>query len=123
MSPRAPLLHFGPLYHLKRTLAAWQRISDNEVIHAATYSEIVRNSFDDSSTIIDEILAVEEAHTRLNRAIKAFDAGFTASHQYALGLIPNNQETYNIVFMTVVALYCMERIQFMASFCGHLCNL
>ena len=37
-------------------------------------------------------------------------------HRYAIGLLPNDQDTYNTVFMTIVALLCMERIQFMASF-------
>lgn len=110
----APVL--APFITSSELWAAWQRISDNEVIHAATYSEIVRNSFDDPSTIIDEILRVEEAHERLKRVVKAFDDAFTASHQYALGQIENNQDTYNAVFMMVIALFCMERIQFMASF-------
>ncbi|HLS06252.1 MAG TPA: ribonucleotide-diphosphate reductase subunit beta [Wenzhouxiangella sp.] len=110
----APVL--APFITSSELWAAWQRISDNEVIHAATYSEIVRNSFDDPSVIIDEILRVEEAHERLGRVIKALDDGFVASHQYALGQIPNSQDTYNTVFMMIIALYCMERIQFMASF-------
>src|SRR5699024_2857230 len=47
---------------------------------------------------------------------RAFADGYTASHQYALGERANDQGTYNIVFQMVVALFCMERIQFMASF-------
>src|SRR5699024_5307528 len=110
----APVL--APFITSSELWAAWQRISDNEVIHAATYSEIVRNSFDDPSVILDEILKVEEAHERLSRVVKALDEAYIASHEYALGQIPNNQETYNKVFMMIVALYCMERIQFAASF-------
>src|SRR5699024_1751457 len=110
----APVL--APFITSSELWAAWQRISDNEVIHAATYSEIVRNSFEDSSGIIEEILRVEEAHERLSRVVKALDEAYIASHEYALGQIPNNQDTYNKVFMMVVALYCMERIQFLASF-------
>lgn len=110
----APVL--APFITSSELWAAWQRISDNEVIHAATYSEIVRNSFDDPSVILDEMLSVEHAHARLNRVAKAFGDGYKASHEYALGLIPNDQETYNKLFMTIVALLCMERIQFMASF-------
>ncbi len=110
----APVL--APFITSSELWAAWQRVSDNEVIHAATYSEIVRNSFEDPSGIIEEILRVEEAHERLARVVKAFGDGFEASHRYALGELPNDQSTYNVVFMMVVALYCMERIQFMASF-------
>lgn len=96
--------------------AAWQRVSDNEVIHAATYSEIVRNSFDDPNEIIDEILKVEESLSRLTGVAKAMSECYEVSHQYALGQIPNNQETYNSAFMFTVALLILERIQFMASF-------
>lgn len=110
----APVL--APFISASELWAAWQRISDNEVIHAATYSEIVRNSFDDPGVIIDEILRVEQAHERLERVIRAFEQGYRASHEYALGRRANDQETYNTVFMMVIALYCMERIQFMASF-------
>ncbi|HNU11558.1 MAG TPA: ribonucleotide-diphosphate reductase subunit beta [Rubrivivax sp.] len=110
----APVL--APFITSSELWAAWQRISDNEVIHAATYSEIVRNSFDDPASIIDEILRVEQAHARLARVAKVFGDGYRASHQYALGQIDNGQGTYEAVFMMVVALYCMERIQFMASF-------
>ncbi len=110
----APVL--APFITSSELWAAWQRISDNEVVHAATYSEIVRNSFDDPGVILDEILRVQEAHDRLDEVARAFAAGYDASHRYAIGLLPNDQDTYNTVFMTIVALLCMERIQFMASF-------
>jgi ribonucleoside-diphosphate reductase beta chain len=110
----APVL--APFITSSELWAAWQRVSDNEVVHAATYSEIVRNSFDDPSTIIEEILRVRQAHERLSRVVRAFEEGFEASHQYALGQLPADQATYNTIFKMIVALFCMERIQFMASF-------
>lgn len=110
----APVL--APFISSSELWAAWQRISDNEVIHAATYSEIVRSSFDNPSEILDEILRVEEAHSRLKLVAQVFSEGYKASHEYALGLIENNQETYNKVFMMIVALLALERIQFMSSF-------
>ncbi|MDE2407553.1 MAG: ribonucleotide-diphosphate reductase subunit beta [Xanthomonadaceae bacterium] len=110
----APVL--APFITSSELWACWQRISDNEVVHAATYSEIVRNSFDDPSVILEEILRVQQAHDRLQEVAKAFAAGYDASHRYALGQLPNDQTTYNAVFMTIVALFCMERIQFLASF-------
>ncbi|HET8900123.1 MAG TPA: ribonucleotide-diphosphate reductase subunit beta [Rhodanobacteraceae bacterium] len=110
----APVL--APFITSSELWAAWQRVSDNEVIHAATYSEIVRNSFDDPSAIIEEILRVEQAHARLARVASVFDDGYRAAHRYALGELAGDQATYNTVFKMIVALYCMERIQFMASF-------
>lgn len=85
-------------------------------IHSAAYSEIIRNSFDDPSVIFDELLAVEEAHSRLSRVVEVFAEGYDLSHRYALGLADASQENYNTLIKMIVALYCMERIQFMASF-------
>ena len=110
----APVL--APFITSSELWAAWIKITEMEVTHAATYSEIVRNSFDDPKDILDEILSVQEAHDRVDKVLAAFNEGYKASHRYALGEIENNQETYNTVFKTIVALYCMERIQFMASF-------
>ncbi|WP_374248430.1 ribonucleotide-diphosphate reductase subunit beta [Thermomonas sp.] len=110
----APVL--APFITSSELWACWQRISDNEVVHAATYSEIVRNSFDNPAVILEEILRVQQAHDRLHEVARVFAAGYDASHRYALGQLPNDQATYNAVFMTILALFCMERIQFMASF-------
>ena len=38
---------------------------------------------------------------------KAFAAGYETSHRYALGQVQNDQTTYNTVFTTLVALFCM----------------
>lgn len=110
----APVL--APFITSSELWAAWSRISENECLHSATYSEIVRNSFTDPSVILDEILKVEQAHARMVTVSEVFAQGYEASHKYAIDLLQNDQETYNKVFMMVVALLCLERIQFMASF-------
>jgi ribonucleoside-diphosphate reductase beta chain len=110
----APVM--APFITSSELWAAIQRISDNEVLHSATYSEIVRNSFDDPSEIIAEVLKVEEAMSRMTSVSKVFSEAHKASHMYALGMIENNQDTYNKAFMVFVALLCLERIQFMSSF-------
>jgi ribonucleoside-diphosphate reductase beta chain len=109
----APVL--APFISDSSLWAAWQRISDNEVVHAATYSEIVRMSFDDPEKVLSDILSVKESLIRLTRIKQVFDDAHKASHQYALGLITED-EAYDKLFMTVVALLLLERIQFMASF-------
>ena len=106
----------APFVTSSEAWAGWQRISDNEVVHAATYSEIVRSSFDDPNDVIDEVLSVRESLTRLTAVSQVFKEAYDASHQYALGMIENNQETYNKAFMLIVATFIMERIQFMSSF-------
>jgi ribonucleoside-diphosphate reductase beta chain len=110
----APVM--APFITSSELWATIQRISDNEVLHSATYSEIVRNSFDDPSVIIDEVLMVEEAMARLTTVSGVFAEAHETSHKYALGMVENNQDTYNKAFMVFVALLALERIQFMSSF-------
>ena len=109
----APL--FAPFITDSSLWAAWQRVSDNEVLHAATYSEIVRMSFDDPEKVIKDILAVKESIARMDTVNSVFSELYDASHKYALGQI-SESEAYDAVFMAVVALLILERIQFIASF-------
>ena len=95
--------------------AAWQRISDNEQVHGNTYSTIVRMSFDDPSKVLTDILAVKESIARMDSVNKVFARLYEVSHQYALGQVTAD-EIYDDVLLGVVALYLLERIQFMASF-------
>lgn len=96
--------------------AAWQRVSDNEVVHAATYSEIVRSSFDNPREVLDQILGMTEAARRLVTVASEMSRTRTRGLQYQLGLVPNDQETYNAIFMFAFVMLVLERLQFMASF-------
>jgi ribonucleoside-diphosphate reductase beta chain len=95
--------------------SCWQRISDNESIHAATYSEIVRMSFDNPENVLQEILAVKESFKRLHTVQKIFDELYEVSHKYALGKA-SVKDAYDKLFMAIVAILLLERIQFIASF-------
>lgn len=96
--------------------AAWTRITDNENLHAATYSEIVRLGIPNPDTVFKTVLENAEAMRRLSTVGGVMHAAYERSHQYALGLVPNDQETYNHAMMFTIALLLLERIQFMASF-------
>jgi len=97
--------------------ALWQRIGDNEALHSLTYSEIVRTSFDDPNIILQEVLKVKEAHKRLKPLTDALDTVYTISHKLALGLLTKDDpDVYDAIILYVVALYVLERIQFMSSF-------
>lgn len=109
----APLL--APFITDSSLWAAWQRISDNEVVHAATYSEIVRMSFDNPEHVMADILAVKESLERMGDVQQVFEDLHRVSHKYALGNC-SVEEAYDKVFMAVVALFLLERVQFMASF-------
>jgi ribonucleoside-diphosphate reductase beta chain len=95
--------------------AAWSRISENEILHSCTYSEVVRMSFDDPEKVLEEVISVKQSISRMESVNAAFDKLYNTSHKYALGLITAD-EAYDDVFMGVIALLLLERIQFMASF-------
>lgn len=109
----APLL--APFISDSSLWAAWQRISDNEVVHAATYSEIVRMSFDDPEKVMADILAVKESLERMDEVKRVFEDLHHASHKYALREM-SADEAYDKLFMAIIALFLLERVQFMASF-------
>lgn len=96
--------------------AAWQRISDQEVVHAATYSEIVRASFDNPREVLDSILAVTEAMQRLETVAAEMKWIRERGLRFQLGEFPADQETYNAAFMFAYVMFVLERLQFMASF-------
>ena len=106
----------APVISATEVWTGYCRIVDNENIHALTYSEIVRMSFDNPDKIISEILSIQEAQKRLVAIARIFDTAYELNHKYALGQIEYSQELYEANFMFLVALYCLERLQFMASF-------
>lgn len=95
----------------------WQRIADNEVVHALTYSEIVKNSFDDPTQVLKEILEIKEAIQRVEIIAEIFDKVIVTGAKLTLRQIPKDQAAYDDLFMFLVAMYCLEGIQFMGSFC------
>ncbi len=116
VAARSFIAVLAPVCTSSEAWAGWMEISRNEIVHAATYSEIVRNSFDNPNDVLGEILAVKEAMSRLKTVAAVFDDALAASHDYARGVAPNDQETYNRIYLFVAAILCMERIQFLASF-------
>ena len=78
----APVL--APFITNSELWAMYQRISDNEVIHAATYSEIVRMSFDDPKSVLVETLEMKETIQRMEVIIGIMNDLAVASHKYGL---------------------------------------
>lgn len=96
--------------------AGWVEIARNEIVHANTYSEIERGSFEENNTIIKDVVKVQESLSRLSLVTHIFAKALETSNKYALGQVENNQESYNDIFLFIATMLCMERIQFMASF-------
>ncbi len=85
-------------------------------VHGLTYSEMVRNSFDDPDQVLKEILEVSEALQRMDAVADVFSKVYDTSLALASGNIQKDQKAYEGIYMFVVAMYCLERIQFVASF-------
>ena len=78
----------------------WIEITRNEKVHALSYSEIFRNSFDNSNEIILMVQNMHEAVKRSEIAAQIFSDAYTVSHKIALGQISrNSQEAYDAIFM------------------------
>ena len=93
------------------------RIADNENIHGATYSEIVRMSFDNPHKVIIDCLQNQEALKRLSIVERTLSEADKLSSQYAAGLIKMSDELYrDVCIKTTIILLFLERLQFMASF-------
>lgn len=106
---------FAPFVTNSEYWAAILKISEIEVLHALTYSEIVRQCIADPKEIFNEVLTNQNILGRMGPIAVAFNALQEAGAKYTLGLI-SSDDAYPIVMNGLVALYCLERLQFMASF-------
>lgn len=110
----APL--FAPFVTNSELWAALMENSNMEVIHALSYSEIVRQCVADPTDVFKLSVQNEKTIQRAVKVVSVFDDLQKTGAEYTLGIRKNDQSTYNIVFKGLVALYILERLQFMASF-------
>ena len=116
VASRSIIACFAPFISSSELFAAWQRISDSEVTHSSTYSEIVRMSFDNPNKVMEDILSVKESLSRLSKVSSALGSLSKKGAQYTLGQLQPDQELYNAVYVGVATMLMLERIQFMSSF-------
>jgi ribonucleoside-diphosphate reductase beta chain len=95
----------------------WDQIVANENLHATTYSEIVRYSFDEPNKVLEEVLGVKESLQRLETIGKVMGESRIVGLKVSLGLIErDSKEAYRAAFMFTIALFFLERVGFMGSF-------
>lgn len=104
-----------PMCTSMETRVGYGRIIDNENLHALTYSEIVRGSFEDPSVILNEILSVKEAHGRMVVVGKIMERARLASLEWQTTHV-RTVEIEQALLLLIAAIYMLERVQFMASF-------
>ena len=118
VASRTPATLIAPFCSSTELFAAELRINDNETLHAATYSEIVRLSFTDPKLVLSEMLAVKETVGRMNSVVSFLNEFQKQSHEYALyGLNGEpKQWWFGQIIKFYFIMYLLERVQFMASF-------
>lgn len=98
---------------LSALMTEWSRF---EVIHALTYSEIIRNCIGDPIKAVEEVVRNENVLGRSDLIVETLDNLSEAGDKYGLGLIHDGPELKKIILKGLVAVYLLERIQFMSSF-------
>jgi len=92
-------------------------ISQNEVLHALTYSEIVRQCVKNPEDVFNEIINNENITGRSTQIALVFNELQQAGAKLILGILDrDSDEAKEIVIKAILALYCLEQLQFMSSF-------
>lgn len=115
IAARSIAVAFAPFITNSEYWAAILKISEIEVLHALTYSEIVRTCMQNPNEIFERIMHNENITDRMTPISIAFSDLMKAGAEYTLGIITKD-EAYPIVMRGLVALFCLERLQFMSSF-------
>ncbi len=87
-----------------------------ELLHALTYSEIIRVAVDNPLSVMAKAFEWDGIQARSKTILRLLDELKVAGMRYVLGELQNNQALYNLAFKGLFTFYCLERIQFMASF-------
>lgn len=116
VASRAPTVIIAPFNPAMEIWAAEQRITDNEQIHAGTYSEIVRTGVPNATTVIEQLLAETETFRRLDTVAKTLGEIQHYSRTIALNGVDSEEAALNNLVLFYFTMLVLERIQFMASF-------
>ena len=93
------------------------RIGDNENIHARTYSEIVKQVFDNAIDAFKAVLDDKNAIARLECVARAFSICLNAANALRTGVLNrNDDQAYDAILFFIFVLFGLERIQFIPSF-------
>lgn len=87
-----------------------------EIVHALTYSEINRICMPDPNQIFKTMATNQFIRDRSILAYKYLEDLSVAGAKYRLGIVENDQELYDTVFLGYLTIYLVERLQFCSSF-------
>lgn len=111
----APL--FAPFVTNSELWIMLSRQSDNENLHAVTYSEIIRQCISDPTEVFEAVMENDEVLNRSTTVVEAFDKLAEMGAKYKLGMVSKDDlELKQTILKGFIALYCLEKIEFMSSF-------
>lgn len=106
---------FAPFITNSEAWAALSKNAEIEVLHALTYSEIVRQCIPNKDELMARVMNHNKIRERLSVIDKVFSDLQIIGAKYTLGMV-TKEEAYPYLFKGMVALFCLERIEFMSSF-------
>lgn len=106
---------FAPFITDPTCAACFSFNNSMEMIHAITYSEIVRNSFKDPKGVLETLSKEVETFNRLVVVGEVLEELFEIGNKYNLGLV-TKEEVIPYLYLGLVAIYCLEALSFIASF-------
>ncbi len=111
----APL--FAPFITNSELWVMLSKQSEVENLHALTYSEIIRQCISDPQEVFKEVMKNEEVIHRSLAVVAAFDELNEFGARFKLGLADKNDlKLKQVILKAFIALYCLEKIEFMSSF-------
>lgn len=125
IASRSVISIFSPFLSNSEATAMFTEQTRFEVIHAKTYSEIVRQCSINVDTLIEETLTDQNILARTDIIVEAFDTLIKKGSLYSLGneFLRSNgiteftkREMMESLLKGLMALYLLERVQFMSSF-------
>lgn len=111
----APL--FAPFVSNSELWMAYCKLTEIECLHSLTYSEIIRQCITDPQEVYKEVMHSEEVLNRSVAVIEAFNELAVYGAKYKLGQVDRNDRGMHYsILKALIALLCLEGIEFMASF-------
>lgn len=113
--PFALIAPYGPCLEV---IAAELRINENEIVHGATYSEIVKMAFKDPHEVLRTMLAHKHTHEKLSvvgTILLQLKKNSNALAYFGQDHFTDLEKTEHMILFYFV-MYVLERLQFMASF-------
>ena len=107
----APFVSSTELWH------AYSRISDNEGLHALSYSEIVKYGLGDAAKTMRDVIENNAAAKRLVAVAKSLRHAEIVGAKIKLGMVlPESDEAIDAAMLFAATMLVLERVQFMISF-------